>query len=164
MTGATVRTFDGQKFIKAFISGGRLGGLGEIPQNFIVKNYVPEIEVLKYTKLFITYGGMNNTNEGLYCGVPLIVIPQNADQPIISGQVTNIGASIQLQRQSLTADQLYEAADPVLNGPSFQKATTNIKESVKKSGEKIRFTIMGLIFIFFAFIPTFYLTYHYKIL
>ncbi|KMY31909.1 hypothetical protein ACZ11_06935 [Lysinibacillus xylanilyticus] len=151
MTGATVRTFDGQKFIKAFISGGRLGGLGEISQNFIVKNYVPEIEVLKYTKLFNTYGGMYSTNEGLYCGVPLIVIPQNADQPIISGQVTNIGASIQFQRQSLTADQLYEAADPVLNGPSFQKATTSIKESVEKSGEKIRFTIMGLIFIFFCF-------------
>ncbi|MCQ6280867.1 macrolide family glycosyltransferase [Bacillus sp. EB600] len=108
--------------------------LGEIPQNFIVKNYVPQTEVLKYTKLFITHGGMNSTHEGLYYGVPLIVIPQSADQPIIAGQVANIGAGIQLEMQSLTANQLREAADHVLNHPSFPKAVANIRESFQKPG------------------------------
>lgn len=108
--------------------------LGEIPQNFIVKKYVPQTEVLKYTKLFITHGGMNSTNEGLYYGVPLIVIPQSADQPIIAGQVANIGAGIKLQMQSLNANQLREAADHVLNDPSFHKAVSSIRESFQKSG------------------------------
>lgn len=108
--------------------------LGEIPRNFIVKKYVPQTEVLKYTKLFITHGGMNSTNEGLYYGVPLIVIPQSADQPIIAGQVANIGAGIKLPMQSLTADQLREASDHVLNHPSFYKAVANIRESFIKSG------------------------------
>ena len=62
----------------------QISDLGEIPKNFIVKNYVPQTEVLKYAKLFITHGGMNSTHEGLYYGVPLIVIPQSADQPIIA--------------------------------------------------------------------------------
>ena len=53
----------------------QLSDLGEIPKNFIVKNYVPQTEVLKYTKLFITHGGMNSTHEGLYYGIPLIVTP-----------------------------------------------------------------------------------------
>jgi MGT family glycosyltransferase len=108
--------------------------LGEIPQNFIVKKYVPQTEVLKYTKLFITHGGMNSTHEGLYYGVPLIVIPQSADQPIIAGQVANIGAGIKLQMDGLTANQLREAADHVLNTPSFHKAVSNIRESFQKSG------------------------------
>ncbi|WP_299093662.1 macrolide family glycosyltransferase [uncultured Metabacillus sp.] len=108
--------------------------LGEIPSNFIVENYVPQTEVLKYTKLFITHGGMNSTNEGFYYGVPLIVIPQSADQPIIAGQVAKIGAGIQLQMQNLTANQLYEAADHVLNHPSFYKAVANMRESFQKSG------------------------------
>ncbi|UQD51995.1 glycosyl transferase family 1 [Bacillus methanolicus] len=112
----------------------QISDLGEIPKNFIVKNYVPQIEVLKYSKLFITHGGMNSTNEGLYYGVPLIVIPQSADQPIIAGQVANIGAGIKLQMQGLTANQLREAADHVLNTPSFHKAVSNIKESFQKSG------------------------------
>ncbi|WP_413306267.1 macrolide family glycosyltransferase [Bacillus sp. 1P10SD] len=111
-----------------------LNDLGEIPQNFIVKNYVPQTEVLKYAKLFITHGGMNSANEGLYYGVPLIVIPQSADQPIIAGQVANIGAGIKLNMQGLTANQLREAADHVLNAPSFHKAVSTMRESMQKSG------------------------------
>ncbi|SMQ61111.1 glycosyltransferase, MGT family [Bacillus sp. OV166] len=112
----------------------QISDLGEVPKNFIVKNYVPQTEVLKYTKLFITHGGMNSTHEGLYYGVPLIVIPQSADQPIIAGQVANIGAGIKLQMQGLTANQLREAAEYVLNTPSFHKAVSNIRESFQKSG------------------------------
>ena len=112
----------------------RISDLGEIPKNFIVKNYVPQTEVLKHTRLFITHGGMNSTIEGLYYGVPLIVIPQSADQPIIAGQVANIGAGITLQMQKLTANQLSEAVDQVLNDPSFDKAVANIRDSFQKAG------------------------------
>ncbi|BFH62737.1 macrolide family glycosyltransferase [Paenibacillus azoreducens] len=108
--------------------------LGEIPDNFIVKNYVPQTDILQYAKLFITHGGMNSTHEGLYYGVPLIVIPQSADQPVIAEQVANIGAGIKLQMQSLTANQLREAVDHVLSLSSFKKAVANISESFRKSG------------------------------
>lgn len=112
----------------------QISDLGEIPANFIVKNYVPQTDVLQYTKLFITHGGMNSTHEGLYYGVPLIVIPQSADQPIIAGQVANIGAGIQLQMQSLSSNQLREAVDHVLSHSSFKKAVATIRESFRKSG------------------------------
>ncbi|MCH6264548.1 MULTISPECIES: macrolide family glycosyltransferase [Neobacillus] len=111
-----------------------LSDLGEIPRNFIVKNYVPQTEVLKYTRVFITHGGMNSVHEGLYNGVPLIVIPQSADQPIIAGQVAKLGAGITLQMQNLTANQLSEAVDQVLKQPSYQKAAASIGESFQKSG------------------------------
>ena len=112
----------------------RISDLGGIPKNFVVKNYVPQTEVLQYAKLFITHGGMNSAHEGLYYGVPLVVIPQSADQPIIAGQVANIGAGIPLQMQSLTANQLREAADHVLSHSSFKEAVANMRESFRKSG------------------------------
>ncbi|MNJ41590.1 Oleandomycin glycosyltransferase [compost metagenome] len=111
-----------------------ISDLGEIPKNFIIKNYVPQTDVLQHAKLFITHGGMNSTHEGLYYGVPLIVIPQSADQPMIAEQVANIGAGIKLQIQSLTANQLREAVDHVLSLSSFKKAVANIRESFRKSG------------------------------
>ncbi|MFE6796346.1 macrolide family glycosyltransferase [Paenibacillus chitinolyticus] len=111
-----------------------ISDLGEIPDNFIVKNYVPQTEVLQHTKLFVTHGGMNSTHEGLYNGVPLVVIPQNADQPMVAGQVAKIGAGLALQMQGLTAHQLREAVDQVLSLSSFQKAVAHIGESFRKSG------------------------------
>ncbi|MFP3391662.1 macrolide family glycosyltransferase [Brevibacillus sp. SIMBA_040] len=111
-----------------------ISDLGEIPTNFIVKSYVPQMDVLTCTKLFITHGGMNSTNEALFYGVPLVVIPLSADQPIIARQVANIGAGVTLQMQSLTASQLRETVEHVLNHPSFQIAVANISESFQRSG------------------------------
>ncbi|WP_017426981.1 MULTISPECIES: macrolide family glycosyltransferase [Paenibacillus] len=107
--------------------------LGEVPENFIEKNDVPQTDILQHAKLFITHGGMNSTHEGLYYEVPLIIIPQSADQPIITGQVANMGAGIKLQMESLTANQLREAADHVLSLP-FKKAVAHIRESFQKTG------------------------------
>ncbi|MCY9661578.1 glycosyltransferase [Paenibacillus chondroitinus] len=112
----------------------QMADLGEIPPNFIVKNYVPQTQLLPYTKLFITHGGMNSAHEGLYYGVPLIVIPQSADQPMVAAQVASIGAGMQLQMQSLTANQLREAVDHVLSEPSYKIAVANTRESLRQSG------------------------------
>ncbi|MFQ6335302.1 macrolide family glycosyltransferase [Bacillus sp. AF62] len=112
----------------------KISDLGEIPKNFIVKNYVPQTELLTYTKLFITHGGMNSAHEGLYNGIPLVVIPQSADQPVVAKQVESLGAGIKLQMQGLTADQLSESVEMVLNNPSFKEVALNLKKSFQKSG------------------------------
>ncbi|MBB3128133.1 MGT family glycosyltransferase [Paenibacillus rhizosphaerae] len=111
-----------------------LSDLGDIPDHFIVKSYVPQTEVLQYAQLFITHGGMNSAHEGLYYGVPLIVLPLSADQPVIAGQVARIGAGITLDMQSLTTHQLREAADLVLSRASFKEAAASMGESLRKSG------------------------------
>lgn len=112
----------------------QISGLGDIPSNFIVKNYVPQTDVLQCVKLFITHGGMNSAHEGLYYGVPLIVLPQSADQPIIAEQVAHIGAGMKLQMQSLTVVQLRAAADHVLSQSTFKMAAARMKDSLRSSG------------------------------
>lgn len=111
-----------------------ISDLGEIPPNFIVKNYVPQTDVLQHAKLFITHGGMNSAHEGLYYGVPLLAIPQSADQPIIAEQVSKVGAGITLRMQGLTAQQIREAAGHVLSHFSFKKAAVHMHQSFQESG------------------------------
>ncbi|MED1410992.1 MULTISPECIES: macrolide family glycosyltransferase [Bacillus] len=123
-----------QTIVMSIGSKTKTSDLGEIPENFIVKNYVPQTDLLTYTKLFITHGGMNSTHEGLYNGVPLIVIPQSADQPVIAKQVESLGAGVQLQMQGLSDIQLREGVELVLNNPSFKEAALDMKESFRKSG------------------------------
>lgn len=131
-----MKAFENSKHTLVMSIGNKteISDLGNIPKNFIVKNYVPQTELLKYTKLFITHGGMNSTHEGIYNGVPLVVIPQSADQPVIARQVENLGAGVTLQMQGLTESQLRESVDLVLNNSSFKETVLNMKESFRKSG------------------------------
>lgn len=110
--------------------------LGDIPVNFVVKNHVPQVEVLQQAELFITHGGMNSVHEGLFFGVPLIVIPQGADQPVIAEQVARLGAGLVLDRQALTAARLRDAAGQVTGAglPAYRAAAEKIRESFRKSG------------------------------
>lgn len=112
----------------------KISNLGEIPKNFIVKHYVPQTELLTYTKLFITHGGMNSTHEGLYNGVLLVVIPPSADQPAIAKQVESLGAGVQLHMNELTVEKLRESVELILNNPSYKEAALNLKESFRTSG------------------------------
>lgn len=74
----------------------------DIPSNFIVRNYVPQLEILKYADIFITHGGMNSTNEGLYYELPLVLIPQSVDQPFVANRVAKLGAGIVLKKDEIT--------------------------------------------------------------
>ncbi|MCM3699656.1 macrolide family glycosyltransferase [Paenibacillus macerans] len=112
----------------------RIEELGDIPANFIVAAYVPQLEVLQHAKLFITHGGMNSSSEGLYYGVPLIVLPQSADQPVIARRVAELGAGVQLNQADLTAGELREVAERVLSDPSIRKACVELGDSFRAAG------------------------------
>lgn len=53
-----------------------------IPDNFIVRPFVNQGEILKHASLFITAGGMNSIHEALYYGVPCLICPQQGEQLI----------------------------------------------------------------------------------
>ncbi|UQZ80973.1 Oleandomycin glycosyltransferase [Paenibacillus konkukensis] len=112
----------------------QIAELGDIPDNFIVRNYVPQLEVLQRAKLFITHGGMNSASEGLYYGVPLIVLPQGADQPMVARRVAEIGAGIHLKQEGLTARDLREAAEHVFEDASIREACVEIGDSFRTAG------------------------------
>jgi MGT family glycosyltransferase len=103
--------------------------LGLIPSNFMVKPYVPQIDLLQKTKLFITHGGMNSTSEALYYGVPLIVIPTGKDQPAIAQRVSELGAGVRLSMDGLTSTQLKDAVSTVFSNESYRLKAVEIGQS-----------------------------------
>jgi len=108
--------------------------LGEIPPHFIVANYVPQLELLQKTDVFITHGGMNSTSEGLYYGVPLVVIPQTSDQPMVGKQVADLGAGVMLDKHTLTADQLRRAVRKLLADSSYRDKAHRLGDSFRSAG------------------------------
>ncbi|MFB6364166.1 macrolide family glycosyltransferase [Paenibacillus elgii] len=108
--------------------------LGAIPDNFIVRPYVPQLEVLQHARLFITHGGMNSTNEGLSHGLPLVLVPQGADQPRVAERVAELGAGVVLEKTEPTADLLRDTVNRVLETPSYREAAARVGESLRSAG------------------------------
>ncbi len=97
-------------------------------------NYVPQLEILQHTDVFITHGGMNSSSEALYYGVPLVVIPVMGDQPFVAKRVEELGAGIQLDRTNITPEILREAVEMILDNKSFREKSRKIGESLHAAG------------------------------
>ncbi|RLQ91168.1 macrolide family glycosyltransferase [Falsibacillus albus] len=108
--------------------------LGDIPENFNVYNYVPQLDVLQQVDLFITHGGMNSSSEGLYFGVPMIVIPAGADQPLIAKRIEELEAGFALDPEHLDAEKLKSAAERVLANPAYEENSRKVGASLQHAG------------------------------
>lgn len=122
--------------------------LGEIPKNFLVYNYVPQLELLKKVDIFITHGGMNSTSEALYNEIPLIVVPQFGDQFIVGKRVEKLGAGINLKKKNISANKILNAFNKIsCNEEYFLKNVKKVRESLKMAGgyKKAKYEIDKLI-------------------
>ncbi|OCA98346.1 macrolide family glycosyltransferase [Clostridium beijerinckii] len=106
----------------------------DIPNNFIVRNYVPQSEVLKYTDVAITHAGMNSTSDLLYNKVPFVAIPIGADQPYMAKRAEELGATISLDKDNINPEILRESVNKVLTDPSYLENMRKISDSFKESG------------------------------
>jgi len=111
-----------------------MASLGALPNNFIVKPFVPQLQVLQRAALFITHGGMNSVSEGLYEGVPLLMIPQAADQIFIAQRVQQLGAGKMLPSAKVNAQSLRKAAEEVLAQDPFRQASAALGASFRQAG------------------------------
>jgi MGT family glycosyltransferase len=112
--------------------------LVQIPPNFTVRNFVPQLEVLQHCQLFVTHGGMNSIHEGLYYGVPLVIIPQQIEQLLNARCIEVRGAALVINkvvgRKAVTASELRAAVETVLSQPSYQSAATALQEELHATG------------------------------
>jgi MGT family glycosyltransferase len=124
-----------------------LDSLGEIPSNFIVRNFVPQLDLLQRAALFITHAGMNSVHEGLYYNVPLLLTPQQSEQNLVAIRVQQLGAGIKLPTPPLTDQQLRDAAYRILNDPKFREQACVVGESFRTAGghQRAADEIMALI-------------------
>jgi MGT family glycosyltransferase len=90
---------------EAIIAAARAGGFGavvaagsdrqigalEAPAGVLIRGYVPQLAVLAQASLFITHAGSNSVYESLLAGVPLLMLPQGGDQPIMAERMEALG-------------------------------------------------------------------------
>jgi MGT family glycosyltransferase len=114
--------------------------LGEMPPNFIVRPFVPQLEVLQHTDVFITHGGMGSIQEALYYDVPMLIYPQMIEQVINAQQVERLGAGVRLVTPSYTefepglieTEPLREAVEQVMNTPEYKRSAERLGQELRQ--------------------------------
>ena len=108
--------------------------LGEIPANFYVYNFVPQLEVLERSQIFITHGGMNSVNEGLYYHNKCLVIPMDVDQFAVANRVEELKLGYKLLKDNISCDILKKSVSKLLEDDYVSKSVEKISETLHNSG------------------------------
>ncbi|GGL03026.1 oleandomycin glycosyltransferase [Sphaerisporangium melleum] len=112
--------------------------LNGLPGNVITRRFVPQPEVLARAALFVTHGGMNSVNEAMYAGVPMLVVPQGADQPVVAQRVVELGAGLSIATRDADAGTLNVLARRLLEEPRFRTAAAALRVAQREAGGYLR--------------------------
>ncbi len=104
--------------------------LGPQPRDVIIRNYIPQHEVLPWCDAVVAHGGSGTVLGALAHGVPLLVVPQGADQWSNAERVVTAGAGQRLLRDEISADAVRDRVMALLSEPSYRQAASKIKDEI----------------------------------
>lgn len=100
----------------------------------IIRAYVPQLSVLKRATVFITHAGTNGVYEALLAGVPLLMLPQGGDQPLIAEQVEQAGLGHWLSPDELTPTGLQRALERLRAAAHLPARLREASEGLRQAG------------------------------
>ncbi len=106
----------------------------EWPENFMVYQQVPQLDLLPHLDGVVSHGGHNTVSETLSNGLPLVVIPIAYDQSHVAGRVVRTGAGERLNFNRFKAHHLKEAVQNILTNPEYKKAAEIVRKSFAEAG------------------------------
>lgn len=111
-------------------------GFSDLPNNFIIRQSVPQQKLLDKVDLFITHAGMNSVNEAICSGVPMLLLPHQIEQKMIAQRVREMGIGNVMKIKKVTPTNLVENAEKLISDPELKKQAIKYK-SIFREEEKI---------------------------
>jgi zeaxanthin glucosyltransferase len=106
--------------VRAAIASGSAprGDLGEIPEGWLVREFLPQVRLLGAASAAVTHGGNNSVTESMTFGVPLVVLPFSTDQFAGAAALEASGFGEVLAPNTATVEELAGALERVLRLPT----------------------------------------------
>ncbi|ATB32833.1 glycosyltransferase [Melittangium boletus] len=95
--------------------------LGPQPAHVHVERYIPQSLLFPQVDLAILHGGYNSTTAALEYGLPLVLVPIAADQPMNAARCEELGMARVVEPLSMTPESVREAVRDVLKTPSYRE-------------------------------------------
>jgi MGT family glycosyltransferase len=104
--------------------------LGRIPANAEVVRYIPQREILPRASVVVSHGGSGSMLGALAHGVPIVFVPQGADQFENALAAAQAGAGVAVMPDRQTVPILREALQALLLDMSYAERAEAVAEEI----------------------------------
>lgn len=102
--------------LRVAVATGSATGLPDVPADWLLRPYLPQVALLQRAAVLVTHGGNNSVTEALTAGVPMVVLPFSTDQFAGAAAIEAAGLGAALDPNTVTATDLGIAVRAVLDG------------------------------------------------
>ncbi|HXR44939.1 MAG TPA: glycosyltransferase, partial [Pseudolysinimonas sp.] len=88
--------------------------LGELPGDWLVREFLPQVTLLRHAAAAVSHGGNNSVTEAMTCGVPLVVLPFSTDQFAGAAAIERAGFGVALDPNRASVAELRAAVEQVV--------------------------------------------------
>ncbi len=88
--------------------------LGELPSSWLVRDFLPQVTLLRHAALAVSHGGNNSVTEAMTAAVPLLLLPFSTDQFAGAAAVEAAGFGASLDPNTASVEKLRIAASGLL--------------------------------------------------
>jgi MGT family glycosyltransferase len=103
---------------------------GGAPEQVAIERFVPQRAVLGRCAAVVCHGGAGTVLGAAAAGVPMVCLPQAADQFRNSEGVAISGAGLVLEPDQVTASSVTEAVQAVLGDPRHRSAADEVQDEI----------------------------------
>jgi UDP:flavonoid glycosyltransferase YjiC (YdhE family) len=103
-----------------------------IPANVLLVKRAPQLRILQRTSIFIMHGGLNGIKEALCYGVPMIVFPSLADQPMNAARIAYHRVGLTSDMLTVTVDQARALIQKVAETELYRERTNHFRDIIKQ--------------------------------
>ena len=108
--------------------------LGAVPPHVEVHSWVPQRAILDRADAFVTHAGMGGCCEGLLAGVPMIAVPQAAEQSMNADRLVELGVARRIDTAEATADALRAALLDLDGDPEVAHRSARLSAEARTEG------------------------------
>ncbi len=106
--------------------------LGTQPSNVHVERFIPQEAFLARCNAVVSHAGSGSVIGSLAFGVPLILLPMGADQPLNADRCADLGVARVLDPMTASAADVRDAVTAVLDLPAYRRAAEQIKNEISR--------------------------------
>jgi UDP:flavonoid glycosyltransferase YjiC (YdhE family) len=94
--------------------------LGPRPDNVHIEPFIPQSRLLPYCSVFINHGGSGALIGAANAGVPVLAIPQGADQFLNAEVIDERGVGLRLMPDQFSPESVRDATRALLDDPTYR--------------------------------------------